>query len=149
MLIYETFKNIVGTNIHTVSTHPPHILDDEGNISPSAFIPFCSFCGNPHVVGKMIPQFTVPVCNKFKPTILKDKLCYQLDVNIFKNEVDIKKLMTHGIGFFLDYNEDRQAMDLVPDSGIIDIKDFIPRPKNYHSGNEAIIDIGTLGLQNF
>ena len=129
------------------SIHPPHIIDNQGNLSPSAFIPFCSFSGNPFVVGKTIPHFSVPVCNSFVPTILKDRLCYQLDLDHLKDKVDTKKLMTHGLGLLLDYNENKQAQDLVKNSGVSKSNDFMALDDRDNSKNEAMIYIGTLGMQ--
>ena len=88
-----------------MSNHPPHIVDEEHNLSPSAFIPFCSFAGNQSVVGETVKGFSTPVCTKFTPTVLKNQLCYKINLNQFKNEVDHKKMMTLGFSFLMDYNE--------------------------------------------
>ena len=44
-------------------------------------IPFCGFGTNLSTMGTKIDQFSVPVCNSFKATVLNDQLCYELDVN--------------------------------------------------------------------
>ena len=62
-------------------------------------------------MGAYDPNFGIPVCTKFRPTVLKGRLCYQVDVNEFMNQVDRKKLMSHGLAFMLDYNEDRMGLD--------------------------------------
>ena len=49
------------------ANHPPHILDNEGRISPSAFIPFCAFAENMEVLGIRADNFSLPVCNVFYP----------------------------------------------------------------------------------
>ena len=36
------------------ANHPPHIIDPEGNLSSSAFIPFCAFAGDMSVVGRPV-----------------------------------------------------------------------------------------------
>ena len=87
------------------------------------------------------------MCNSFVPTILKDGLCYQLDLDHLKDKVDTKKLMTHGLGLLLDYNENKQAQDLVKNSGVSKSNDFMALDDRDNSKNEAMIYIGTLGMQ--
>ena len=49
------------------ANHPVHIMDTTGNVSPSAFIPFCAWAGDMDVLGTRVPNFSVPVCNAFRP----------------------------------------------------------------------------------
>ena len=49
------------------ANHPVHIMDTTGNISPSAFIPFCAWAGDMEALGTRVPNFSVPVCNAFRP----------------------------------------------------------------------------------
>jgi hypothetical protein len=130
---------------HTISNHPVHVVDKNNNVSSSAFIPFCSFAGNMSIVGREVQNFEVPVCNKFMPIVLEGQLCYQLDVNILKNQIDRNKLMTHGLSFMMDYNTNRMGPDLnsllakSPEENISDEKD------DKDTANEAMIYIETLG----
>ena len=59
------------------------------------------------VMGQKIDQFDVPVCNKFKPKMLEGQLCYQVDVNQVKDQVDGQKAKKHGLLFMMDLNEDK------------------------------------------
>ena len=38
-----------------------------------------------------------------------DQLCYEIDLEKYKNKDNIKKDMKSGLVFFMDYNEDRQV----------------------------------------
>ena len=49
------------------ANHPVHIMDTTGNVSPSAFIPFCAWAGDMDVLGTRVPNFSVPVCSAFRP----------------------------------------------------------------------------------
>ena len=72
-------------------THPIHIIDQDGELSPTALIPFCEFGGNMSAMGVKIKQFDVPVCNSFRPKIIRDQLCYTVDPNkYYKHEIDLK-----------------------------------------------------------
>lgn len=73
------------TKIHKVTNHPVHILDENGEFSPTALIPFCDFGGDMSTMGVKIDQFDVPVCNSFKSQIIQEQLCYSVDPNKFKN----------------------------------------------------------------
>ena len=58
------------------------------NLVITAMIPFCEFGGNMSVMGVNIEHFEVPFCNSFRPKILLDQLCYQVDPNEYKNKID-------------------------------------------------------------
>ena len=62
-------------------------------------------------MGVKIDQFDLPICNKFKPIILRDQLCYQVDVNEFKDAVDVHKNMKNGLMFVMDYNKEKMSAE--------------------------------------
>ena len=70
--------------LQRVNHHPVHILDHDGNYSPSAFIPFCSFGEVSKDVGVKLKQFDIPICTSFEPKVFKNQLCYQMDLEKFK-----------------------------------------------------------------
>ena len=79
------------SHTHAISKHPVHILDRQGRVSPSAFIPLCEFGGNMSIMGEESPLFDLPICNKFRPKIRNGQLCYQVNVNEVKREIEDKK----------------------------------------------------------
>ena len=89
--------------------HPVHIINKENKKSQSAFIPFCEIGGNMSAMGVEIDQFSFPVCNSFKETVLNDQLCYEVDLNRFVNVNTIDRDLELGFTFIMDYNEDRQV----------------------------------------
>ena len=99
--------HIISETIYKITNHPVHILDKDGEYSPSAFIPFCEFQGNMSVMGVKIDQFDVPVCNSFQEKILNDQLCYEVDLQNLKHENIYEKDIKLGLAFLMDYNEDR------------------------------------------
>ena len=88
------------------TNHPVHILDQDGELSPTALIPFCEFGRDMSVMGVKIREFDVPVCNSFRPQIIKDQLCYTVDINDFKDRIDLKGELS--LSLFIHYNLDRQ-----------------------------------------
>ena len=91
-----------------MTKHPVHIVDENGNRSPSAFIPFCSFGEDMTSMGKETDGFNIPVCNSFKAKVKSDQLCYEIDLQKFKNKKNIQDQLKSGLVLILDYNEDRQ-----------------------------------------
>ena len=96
-----------------VKNHPVHIFDENRSLSPTAFIPFCSFGGDMKIVGTTSEQFDVPVCSSFKPKIRNNQLCYQIDLEGFKDSNSIEKQLKEGLVLILDYNEERQMPNLM------------------------------------
>ena len=94
--------------LRTVANHPVHIVDEKGDLSPSAFIPFCSFGGKS--LGTNYEDFPIPVCDKFRAKVKNNQVCYELDLERLKNEDNIKEQLKTGLVLILDYNEDRQLM---------------------------------------
>ena len=99
--------NLDDHEIQSVVSHPVHIKDEHGHITPSSFIPFCSIGSNMFLLGEEIEQFTHPVCTAFKPKMLEGQICYQLDLEEIEKQVSFKKGDMNGLTFFMDYNEDK------------------------------------------
>ena len=96
------------------------------------------------IMGTNIPHFSVPVCNKFKRIVLDGRLCYQVDVNEFKDQVDAKKLRIHGLVFLMDYNEDRLGLDTSTDLETSAVRDFLHHRDD--KKKDAMIYFQTLGM---
>ena len=90
--------------LQNVTFHPVHI----DGLTPSSFIPFCSFAEDAISVGREHEGFGIPVCDIFEKKIHNDQLCYETDLEKFKDENNIYKQLEIGLVLILDYNEDRQ-----------------------------------------
>ena len=60
--------------VQSISNHPVHIMDQNGTMMPSSFIPFCEYGGNMSVVGMHLDGFDLPICDKFRPKILEGQV---------------------------------------------------------------------------
>ena len=88
--------------------HPVHVLDKIGILSPSAFIPMCTFGGFDED-SKTSFDLGFPVCNSFMQVMHFDQVCYEVDLNNkFTKDEDFLRYLREGIILYLDYNEDRQ-----------------------------------------
>ena len=95
--------------LQRMTNHPVHIHNNDGQLFPTALIPFCEFGGNISVMGVNIDQFNVPVCTSFRPKIIRDQLCYTVDPNKYKHKIDLKGELS--LSLYIHYNEDRQLED--------------------------------------
>ena len=100
-------------NLYLLTNHPVHLQykseKDKILLSPTALIPYCEFGGNMSVMGVKIDQFDVPVCNSFRPKMIRDQLCYTVDPNEYKHKIDLTGELS--LSLFIHYNEDRQMED--------------------------------------
>ena len=88
--------------------NPVHIIGKSGHLSPSAFIPFCEFGGNPELMGSKITEFDFPVCNSFNEKVLNGQLCYQVNIDQLKKYKSFtNEDLRIGLTLLLDYNNDR------------------------------------------
>jgi len=90
VLILKSLKSIIflDPSARDLSTHPPHLLDSQGNLTPAAFIPFCAYQGNLTTAGRYLPglELNYPVCDRFFKTIYEGEVCYAIDMaNVLKN----------------------------------------------------------------
>ena len=84
-------------------------MDREGKISPSSFIPFCSFGDDKKIMGRQAIGFNNPVCDSFEAKIRNDQLCYEVDLDKYKDDNKIKEQLKSGLVLLLDYNLERQS----------------------------------------
>ena len=114
--------------LHRITNHPVHIFDEEDEISPSAFIPFCQFGKNISALGREAVFWKFPVCNSFKAKIFYDQLCYEVDVNdILERESFTYHELKLGLSLLVDTNFNRQyslmkgRIDTIPEKETIGI----------------------------
>ena len=122
-------------------SHPVHILNDKGDLSPSAFIPFCEFGGNMSLLGVSNGNFTFPVCSAFKKRIVHGAPCYQVNINNFKKSFTERELR-RGLTFLLDYNEDRQLSENPGENA--QHNNMVDKFVDFEEDNKAMIHIDTI-----
>ena len=99
------------------------------------------------IVGAHMQGFKIPVCDIFTPTVLDGQLCYQADLNRLKNQINPKKMKSHGFSFLMDYNRHRMGPDV--NYGISDTtaeENISEEDDEEENVNEAMVYIETLGM---
>ena len=128
-----------------IINHPPHIIDERKQLSPSAFIPFCEFGGDSYLMGAKIDKFNIPVCNCFKTMVLNDQVCYEVDPSLYMTQLKSLPLKM-GLLLVLDYNLDRQMKLLVRGGTISPNKSITSKViDTFEKNNEVTIYLDTLG----
>ena len=124
---------------------PVHILDDDENLSPSAFIPFCSFQGSSDLLSRDYGNFSLPVCSSFKKRILDGQLCYQINVNTIINGTTAAELQKGGLSLLVDASAEYDLIKLLrnnPKEEIFD--DFTEEFFEAEESEEIMIHIETI-----
>ena len=124
-----------------------HLYDASGDLSPSAFIPFCDFGSGSSIsaMGNMTDIYELPVCKSFQAKILNDQLCYQVDLEKYKSNDNVANDLKSGLVLFLDYNEDRQATLEETDEQSTKYHRFVDRIDGSLDGESASIYLNTIG----
>ena len=133
-----------------ISNHPVHIFDENGNISPSAFIPFCEFGEDRSNLGKKHENFNVPVCNAFTPKIVTDQLCYEIDLQSYRSNEnsDLKKQLNSGLVLVLDYNLDRVKYKDISTNNAVQVSQetsFASSLFEYQNPQDVLVIIDSIG----
>ena len=123
--------------------HPVHIINIQGELSPSAFIPFCELGGNMSSLGIKIKEFNVPVCNSFVPQIFHDQICYQIDLEHYRDNLNIQTQLRKGFVFIMDYNEDRQVFEYSNETS--HLSGLFDRIDETNVDSDSVLFLNTLG----
>ena len=86
-----------------LALHPVHLTPDkDGNLPPSAFVPFCSYQGNNNLRGQERSELeNLSMCDEFEPIILEGQLCFSLALRKSRGKV-AKSGKTNGLLLLLD-----------------------------------------------
>ena len=58
------------------------------------------------VMGVKIDKFEVPFCNSFRPKIVMDQLCYTVDPNKYRDNIDLKGYLS--LSLLINFNEEKE-----------------------------------------
>ena len=79
----------------------------------SAFIPFCSFGLSEGIVGEELSNFHVPVCRLFREKIVDGQICYEADLNQFRERVNWKEALSSGLSLIIDTNDEYDVKNIM------------------------------------
>ena len=122
--------------------HPPHLLNKEDLMMPSALIPFCFFDSVSKGKVKSSLNFSFPVCDQFDPVVIGGDLCYQMDMA----EKMPKKASVQGQGIrlFIDANIEKSVVRMTTTDATADLKSSDQAEIVDETQNLVRVNIGTL-----
>ena len=135
--------------MESLINHPVHI---PGNLVKSAFIPFCSFGSSMELFGEELADFHVPVCRLFREKIVDGQVCYEADVNQFKNKLGPwDKTLQSGLRLIIDTNDEYDVKNILEKKSaktIENLESFDPFKKT-EDENSFIIMLKTISKNIF
>ena len=64
------------------------------------------------LIRKKLSHFQVPVCSIFRKKVFSGQVCYEADLNQFKNKIDWKTALKKGLSFIIDTNDEYDVKNL-------------------------------------
>ena len=83
------------------------------------------------LLGRKVDGFQDPVCNAFTQKIVNNQLCYEVDLNRFRDQVDWKESLQSGLFFVIDTNDEYDVRKLLTEDG--NIKTVEDKLDSYHN----------------
>ena len=71
------------------------------------------------LLGRKADGFQDPVCSAFTRKIVNNQLCYEIDLNRFRDQVDWKESLQSGLSLVIDTNEEYDVRKLSTEDGNI------------------------------
>ena len=69
------------------------------------------------LLGRKVDGFQVPVCSAFTRKIVNDQLCYEIDLNRFRDQVEWKESLQSGLSLVIDTNDEYDVRKLLTEDG--------------------------------
>ena len=71
------------------------------------------------LLGRKAEGFHAPVCSAFTRKIVNNQLCYEVDLNRFRDQVDWKESLQSGLSLVIDTNDEYDVKKLLTEDGNI------------------------------
>ena len=72
------------------------------------------------LLGRKVEGFQVPVCSAFTGKIVNNQLCYEVDLNRFRDQVDWEEALQSGLSLVIDTNDEYDVRKLLTEDGNIE-----------------------------
>ena len=64
--------------------------------------------------GEELPNFQVPVCRLFRKKIVNGQICYEADLNQYRDRVKWKEALSSGLNLIIDTNDEYDVKNIIP-----------------------------------
>ena len=75
------------------------------------------------LLGRKVDGFQDPVCSAFTRKIVNNQLCYEVDLNRFRDQVDWKEALQSGLSLVVDTNDEYDVRKLLTEDGNINTQE--------------------------
>ena len=135
-------------NIEELINHPVHMT---GNILSSTFIPFCSFGLSMDIFGEELPNFHVPVCRLFREKIVDGQVCYEADLNQYRDRVNWKEALLSGLSLIIDTNDEYDVKNIMEkkDPELKEIGKYFNTFKDDKKHNTFTLMLKTISIKKY
>ena len=65
------------------------------------------------LVGQEFTNFAVPVCRLFREKVVAGQVCYEADLNQYRNRVDWKEALLTGLTLIIDTNDEFDVKNIL------------------------------------
>ena len=115
----------------------------------SAFIPFCSFGLSEGIVGEELSNFHVPVCRLFREKIVNGQVCYEADLNQYRDRVNWKEALSSGLSLIIDTNDEYDVKNIIEkkEPGPKEIRKFFNTFKDDKKDNTFTLMLKTISIK--
>ena len=85
------------------------------------------------LLGRKVKGFQDPVCSAFTGKIVNSQLCYEVDLNRFRDQVDWEEALQSGLSLVIDTNDEYDVRKLLTEDGNMEIQE--DKLDLYHNKN--------------
>ena len=83
------------------------------------------------LLGRKVNGFQDPVCSAFTRKIVNNQLCYEIDLNRFRDQVNWEESLQSGLSLVIDTNDEYDVRKLLTEDG--NIKTVEDKLDSYHN----------------
>ena len=97
------------------------------------------------LLGRKVDGFQDPVCSAFTGKIVNNQLCYEVDLNRFRDQVDWEEALQSGLSLVIDTNDEYDVRKLLTEDGNINTQeDKLDSYDNRQLGGQFSIYLKTI-----
>ena len=76
------------------------------------------------LLGRKVNGFQDPVCSAFTRKIVNNQLCYEIDLNRFRDQVNWEESLQSGLSLVIDTNDEYDVRKLLTEDGNIETEGY-------------------------
>ena len=101
--------------------------------------------------GEELPNFQIPVCRLFRKKIVNGQICYEADLNQYRDRVKWKEALSSGLNLIIDTNDEYDVKNILEKNAPREkkIRKSFDTFKDDKMDNTFILMLKTISMNNF